>query len=172
MYYLICIRASLPANAIDSFSEFDAAAVCDTPPWLENGLPMPNNYFREVHGREVVALSTLKDFDEACSKLDMLFPARSEATHSVNPFDCLVPLILPDTILAGRRALPPAKLNATGTAFYVQTAARDTDLSAMTDHDLVNFDNWLHAEAEWKGLLLDPVTSIRALEKMRAGHLI
>ena len=172
MYYLIGIRASLHAKAIDSFAEFDAAAVCDTPLWLENGLPMPDVCFRKVHGREVVALGTFDNFNNACTNLEMLFPARSEATPSVNPFDCLVPLILPDTIIAGRRALPPAELNATGTAFHVQKAAKDTDLSEMTDHDLVNFDNWLHAEAGWNGLLLDPATSICVLEAMRAGHLI
>ena len=172
MNYLIGIRASLPANAIDSFAEFDAAAVCDTPLWLENGLPMPDDCFRKVHGREVVALGTFDSFNNACTNLEMLFPARSEATSSVNPFDCLVPLILPDTIIAGRRVLPPAKLNASDTAIYVQTAAEDADLAVMNDRDLAIFTNWLHAEAEWQGLLLDPATSICVLEAMRAGQLI
>jgi len=168
MYYLIAISASCTGNAINDTEWFDAAAICTEPAWPAPGLPLPVGCHRTEAGYEVEALACFANLDDAEKKLDRLFSPHSERTTAVNPESCTVPLIPPQTILVGRRALPLRSLDGRTTARYIRMVAKDHDLAEMHDRELMILADVLENFAEQDGWRLVSRSAIQTLEKMRA----
>ncbi|WP_116083498.1 hypothetical protein [Tropicimonas sp. IMCC34011] len=167
MYYVIAAREEFPANAINSIDLFDYAAVSRRPLLLALGVPLPDGCYLKVSGREIVAIGAFADEDEACHEMDMLFSSRSER---IAPEDRQIPYHPQDEMIAARRALPPIKLSAAHTASYVRNAAEGLDLAGLSDVQLTQIENGIHAEAEHDGLDLDIKAFTETLGNLRHQH--